>query len=164
MELNEDRIKNEIEDLVFKLNPFGYLDLKFCIKAALKVGEDADWVADQLESYCDMVSCGLKDIDPCYVIYDVILQEARYEIDNLTRFDIQRNASFDIYVNFLDTRFTYDSGESVEDLTEKLAENNIQIEDLSLKTQYFLNEIGITQEDIDAKIEELNNDESEENE
>lgn len=152
---DEELVKMHMNDLIYNLNPFGYLDLEFCIKTALKIGEDADWVAEQLENYADSIGCQIKELDPCYVVYDTIYESARQEFINLMEFDLW-DYSFIVCSNYMCTSFDWKE-EDKEKLLLALAENKISIEeDLLRDATFFLDEIGITQEDIDNKIEELN--------
>lgn len=148
-------ITNEtVNNFMSSFCPFGWHDCKAAIEAAIESGHDYQWAVDQIVEFCDSTGSKLSDIDPCYCVYDAILQEARTQLDNLMSFDIMNDASFDTYGNFMCTSYDYKE-ESKEALIEKLAENDIIIEQLEDSTQYFLSQVEISQEDINKAKEAL---------
>jgi hypothetical protein len=90
---------------------------------------------------------------------DAILQEARNEISDKAGFDFCNDCSTgEIYTagNFMCTSYDY-SQEAKDELIEALAASNVDISDLSEATQYFLDQVEVSQEDINAIIsKELN--------
>jgi len=123
------------------LIPFGSMDIRSAVNTALEVGEDGEWAAEQVQEFAD--SCGMKidDCDPCYCVYDSILQSARGEIEDLTGFDfLNDGAEIDTAGNYCCT--TYDwRDEAPDTIKQKLIEAEIEFADLSQKTQWFLSEI-----------------------
>jgi hypothetical protein len=59
------------------------------------------------------------------------------------------DANFDTYGNYMCTDYQY-RDEDKTALIEKLAENDVKIEDLDEATQYFLSSVEISQEEIEA--------------
>lgn len=139
---------SQVNDFITEFCPFGYMDCKAAVETAYEAGFDSQWAADQVQEFCESTGSKIGDVDPCYCVYNSILQGARNEIDNLTSFDIQNDASFDTYGNFMCTSYDYNE-ESKQSLLEKLAENDVNIEDLEEATQYFLSQVEVSQEDID---------------
>lgn len=153
IEANELQINNAMSDFC----PFGYLDIKSAVNAALQAGKDSNYVYECCNEFID--SCGgkMEDLDPVYCVYDAILQEARNEIDTICNFDLMNDANFDTYGNFMCTAYNYDDSDK-DLLINALADNGVIIEDLSKATQYFLDSIELTQHDIDTHITENIND------
>lgn len=148
IEANELQINNAIADF----NPFGWLDISTAVNAALQAGKDTSFVYDSVSEFAE--SCGLKieDCDPVYCVMDAILQEARNEICEVANFDFCNDCSTgEIYTagNFMCTSYDYNT-EAKNELIQALADNGILIEDLSEETQYFLAEIEVSQDDIEA--------------
>ena len=153
METNHTATEKEISNFVFHLVPFGYLDIKSAIEAAIESGHDEDWAAEQVTNFMDDTNIKIEDIDPVYCVYDAILQEARNEIEQETGFDfLNDGAEVSTYGNFMCTSYDYEE-ESKKLLIERLAEKEIQIEDLSENTKWFLSQIEIEQSDIEAAKE-----------
>jgi hypothetical protein len=128
------------ETFCSNLIPFGSLDIRAAVKAALEVGENGDWAAECVREFADSCNMKIEDCDPVYCVYDTILQEARNEIDNLISFDFYNDGA-EIYTagNFCATSYDYSSANDT--IREKLIENEIDFADLSEKTQWFLTEI-----------------------
>jgi len=140
-EITENQIISNYDDFTSNLIPFGSLDIREAVKTALQVGEDGDWAAEQVREFAD--SCGMKieDCDPVFCVYDTILQEARNEIDDLINFDFC-NDDAEIYTagNYCATSYDW-SDDANEKIKDKLIENDILFDDLSDKTQWFLEQI-----------------------
>ncbi len=146
---NNEATQAQITDMAAAFNPFGWLDLQSAVTHALNVGENADWAAEQVKEFAENTDSKIKDCDPVYCVLDTILQEARNEIIELTDFDIQNDASFETHGNYCASSFDW-SEESKNSLIQVLAQKDISIEDLDIKTQYFLSEVGISQEEINS--------------
>ena len=140
-EITAEQIDREFGNFTASLVPFGSLDIRTAVNTALEVGEDGEWVADQLREFAYICEMKIEDCDPVYCVYDAILQEARNEIDYLINFDfLNDGAEIDTYGNYMAT--SYDGrGEANEKIKEKLIENEIEFSDLSIKTQWFLEQI-----------------------
>jgi hypothetical protein len=138
-----EEITYEYDNYTASLIPFGSLDIRTAVKTALAVGEDGDWAADQVREFADQCEAKLEDCDPVYCVYDSILQEARNEIDNLISFDFMNDgADIDTAGNFMATSYDYNS-DAPEKIKDKLIEGEIKFEDLSQKTQWFLEQIEV---------------------
>jgi len=142
-----------------ELIPYGSLDVYEAITVAIEAGKTPEWAAQQVIHYVEQCDMKIEDVDPVYVVYEGILQEVREDIEEHTKWDLcnDREASGPIYTsgNYCATSYDY-STDAIEELTKILAMEEIQIEDLSEPTQWFLKEIGIKQEDIDKYIVDEN--------
>jgi hypothetical protein len=135
-------IEQALEDFRARYCPYGSLDLIAALKAADEVGQDSDWVLDQVEEYAEQ--CGMKkdDMDVVYVVYDNILVSARGEIEELTGVDICDGIN--VYGNYLTTFFDV-SEEFISQLKAafEYKELDIHSDEYSLYTQFLLNNINI---------------------
>jgi D-mannonate dehydratase len=142
--MTSKEITNEqVSDFCRNFVPFGYLDIQTAIDTAQKAGYSLDWAAEQVNEFINSTDSPIDEVDPCYCVYDSILQEARTEIDELTGYDFCNDLSTnttEIYTaaNFMATSYDY-SQAAVDELTEKLKE--VDRSELSEATQWFLNEI-----------------------
>lgn len=134
-----------------QLVPYGYADVEAAIRTAKEAGKDADWAAEQVKEYMWSTDSRIDQVDPVAAVYDSLLQIARNEIEELTGFDLSNDAKgTELYVsgNYMCTSFDYGE-EVIEQITQKLADNDVNIEDLSEECQWVLAEIAIDQEKID---------------
>jgi hypothetical protein len=150
--LNIEANDLQINNAVASFCPFGYLDIKAAVNAALRAGKDTDFVQECVQEFAE--SCGItfEKCDPVFCVLDAILQEARNEISEECNFDFINDIKkgyIDTYGNFMCSSYQCTSN-AKEELTKILSVNNINIEDLSEATQYFLSEIEITQDDVNA--------------
>lgn len=151
--------ENQVSDFINEFCPFGYLDCKAAVQAALDAGENPRWAAEQVQEFADSTGSKIEDCDPVYCVYDSLMQSARNEIDELTGFDLcndMDSGHIDVYGNFMCTSFDV-SEDAKTQLIGVLAASDIDIEDLDEKTQWFLSEIEISQDDINAIVSEINN-------
>lgn len=139
MQVTESKISNYHANLV----PFGSLDIERAISVAQSVGEDEYWASERVQEALEL-GIKLNDIDPVYVVYDAIFQEAKSKIYNLTGVDIENEfkSNCQVYGNFLDTQFDY-SSDFADELKELLVSSGIKEEQLSSKTTFFLEELEI---------------------
>ena len=117
MSQEERRIEREMDNFTYSLIPFGSADIKAAIITAMDAGKDGGWCAEQIEEYMD--SCGiskLDEIDPVYVVYDSLLQEARNDIYELTDIDILNDTKeqIEVYGNYMCTSLDYSEGAKKE--------------------------------------------------
>lgn len=135
---------NEIEELQIMFCPFGSCDLKFCIETADAIGENIDWIFGEIENYRKSIGdVGYDNLDPCYVIYNSILEISRQEILEITKVDIVyhfKNPCDNIHSNFMCTAYDF-SDASKKELKKLLRKHKIKTEHLSNATQYFLDQI-----------------------
>lgn len=144
----EQMVSNAIHDFC----PFGYLAMQAAVNAAIQAGKDSSFVYECVSEFSESCDAPIDKFDPVYCVMDTILQEARTEIENLTGHDFCNDSiGTEPYTagNFMCTSYDY-SSTAREQIIEKLAENDIAIEDLEDATQYFLSGIEISQEDINA--------------
>jgi hypothetical protein len=140
-EITSDQITINYDYFTNYLIPFGSMDIRRAVEVALEVDEDGEWAAKQAEQFAEDIGTNIKDCDPVSSVYDTILQEARNEIDNLIGFDFCNDGA-DVYTagNFCATSYDW-SDNAPEKIKDKLIENEIDFNDLSIKTQWFLNQI-----------------------
>ena len=140
-------LKTEIEDFKAMFCPYGYLDIEKAVSEALGAGKDVDWAFEQLEEFAE--SCGMKitDLDPCYVVMDSILQIARNEIEEITGFDLQNDASFETHGNFCASSYDWRS-DDIDSLSEALRGNSDAMDNLSDTTRYWLSQVEIDVESL----------------
>ena len=139
MQVTESKISNYHANLV----PLGSLDIERAISVAQSIGEDEYWASERVQEALEL-GIKLNEIDPVYVVYDAIFQEAKSEIYNLTGVDIESefNSNCQVYGNFLDTQFDY-SSDFADELKELLVTSGIKEEQLSSKITFFLEELEI---------------------
>ena len=139
---NLENLENEIVSFKEAFCPYGYLDIRTAVEQAVEAGFDGDWAFDQIERFCE--ECGMKvsDIDPCYVVMDSILQQARNEIGSLSGFDVCNDANFLVHGNFMCSSFEC-TEEDCEGLRSALLSFERELGELSVCARYWLNENGI---------------------
>lgn len=123
MSITDEILSREIDDFNLNMVPFGYSDIKEAVRTALEGGHDGRWLAETIEEYMDDIGITkLSEIDPNYVAYDSLLQEARNDIIELTETDILNDTKdqVDVYGNFMCTAFDY-TEEAKEELLEILS-------------------------------------------
>lgn len=130
--------------------PFGYADIETAIDHALHAGKTIEWATEQAVEFSESYGTSINDVDVVYCVLDSILQESRNEIESLTGFNIQNDANFETYGNYMCSSFDFND-ESLEKLKAVLKKKKVIISQLSQTEQYFLSEIGIMQEDISTK-------------
>lgn len=139
-------IENQIENFRSNFCPYGYTDIKRAIEIANEVGEDENWLFEMMEQVSEECETPLNKIDPVWLAYDVIMQESRNEIDNLTNFDLCNDmpsgSGIEVYGNYYCTCYDY-RGDAIQLLTKKLKVKKIKKADLSLKVQWFLEQLEI---------------------
>ncbi len=148
MEIDETYLKNQISDFRDSFCPYGYLDVKRAVEVALEIGENAGWAFGEVERFADECGMKLADVDPCYVVFDAVLQRARREIEDLTGFDIQNDASFETHGNYCASCYDWRT-DDLEELTERLRSYMDRLEDLEDVTKYWLAQVDINIETIE---------------
>lgn len=145
--IDKDYLRNEIEDFKERFCPYGYWDIEKAVRDSIEAGHGAGWAFEQLEEFSE--SCGIKleNIDPCYVVMDAILQEARDEIDSLMGFDLQNDAGFDVYGNFMGSVYHY-RDEDVDLLKMVLVKHHIKLGRLSDASKWFLSAVEIDLDEL----------------
>ncbi|MBB2145733.1 hypothetical protein GM921_09565 [Pedobacter sp. LMG 31464] len=145
--IDKDYLKNEIENFKSQFCPYGYLDIQKAVADAIASGHDGDWAFEQVEQFSESCETKIANIDPCYVVMDSILQIARNEIEEISGFDLQNDAGFDVYGNFMGSTYLY-KDEDVEKLKAVLSEHPLSLGSLSDSAKYFLSEIEIDVEEL----------------
>jgi hypothetical protein len=143
----------DIKDFTAQFVPFGSLDIGTAISTAKAAGYDADWAAEQALQFMEETDTKIDDVDIVYCVYESILQLARNEISELIDYDFLNDAKsgyIETYGNYMATDYDYKE-EAKDELVRVLGKNNVVIEDLSENTQYFLDQLGISQADINKK-------------
>lgn len=153
MAMDETYLKNQIADFRDSFCPYGYLDVKRAIEVALEIGEDADWAFEQVQNFAGECGMKLQDVDPCYVVFDAVLQSARQEIEYLTGFDIQNDASFETHGNYCASCYDWRT-DDLELLTERLRPYADRLGDLEEVTKYWLAQVDIIIEQLVPMVDE----------
>lgn len=150
-ELNEQFIRNEIEDFCYKCCPFGSIDVRHAIEFALSVGLNSDDLYELCEDFTEETNSKFKDLDVCYIIYEHVLQMARNEIGRLINFDFLNDGTEgEIYTagNYCATSYDYPE-EAKEELKDKILESDKENIAELLEDDFvnkFLDELGILTE------------------
>lgn len=136
------QVDNAYNDFTNALIPFGSMDIRSAVNTALEVGENGEWAAEQVQEFAESCGVEIDKCDPCYCVYDSILQTVRGEIEDLTGFDfVNDGAEIDTAGNYCCT--TYDwRDDAPETIKQKLIDAEIEFSDLSQKAQWFLNQIS----------------------
>ncbi|RBQ11773.1 hypothetical protein [Pedobacter miscanthi] len=146
---NLEYLESEIASFTEAFCPYGYLDIKTALLRTLSAGFDATWAFDQITVFCD--ECGLEfsKVDPCYIVMEGILQQARNEIEALSGFDICNDANFYVYGNFMCSSFE-GVEEDREQLRSALTGCSWQFDDLSECARYWLveNEVELGSDEV----------------
>lgn len=135
-------LDNEIEDFKGSFCPYGYLDVQKAVSDAIAAGYNGNWAFEQIERFSSECDIKFSNIDPCYVVMDAILQQVRAEIESICGFDIQNDAYFDVYGNYMGSSWHYND-EDTQRLNEVLKENRLKLKELSKAALYFLAEVEI---------------------
>ncbi|WP_344853735.1 hypothetical protein [Pedobacter jeongneungensis] len=117
------------------------------VENALSAGYDSDWAYEQVEAFADQCCMKISEVDPCYVVMDSIMQEARNEIEGLTGFDLQNDAGFEVYGNYMCTCYDW-RDEDIEGLKQALKENEVTSDDLSDATIHWLGMVEVNIEEL----------------
>lgn len=147
MEKNE-QIEEEIKNFYAGLVSYGYLDVKRAIEVFNEVGKTGDDLEEEVTRFSEDTGTPLKNIDVCYIAYDVILQEARSKIKEVLGFDfLNEGDGTDIYIygDYMCT--SYDSTKNLKEYLQEKLKNATEEQLNELKedkvTDWFLREIGV---------------------
>jgi len=141
--MNEQTLKNEIDYFNYNIIEFGSLDIRTAVETAIDVNEGGDYVADCVREFAESTGTPLMDCDIVACVYDEILQHARNEIDELTKFDFCNDGA-EIWTagNYMATSYDWRDN-APNTIKEILDDNNIKLDDLTVKTQWFLEQIDV---------------------
>lgn len=135
-----DNIANEILTQLFS---FTKEALYKAISIALEAGHTPEWIVKTLKEWIDL-KCLSESTDIMYYIYEILLQDARFEIETFTGYDFVCEATYIwTWERGMKTEYEY-SKKSTKEIIEKLKQKHVFIWDLSSPTQWFLKQIGIT--------------------
>ena len=136
-ELTGIRLKENTRDVMIDFCPFGYLDMRTAVTICHEIDEPTSYVYDCVSEFVDSTGVKLEECDPVACVYDDILQHARNEISDLADFDFCNDGA-EIWTegNFMATSYDY---RELDLLAEAL--EDIDKETLSIKTQWFLDQI-----------------------
>lgn len=139
-EKHNKRVEEETSYFHYNIVPFGSSDVKATIETSLEAGKSGDWVAEQIQEYCDSTETQLKNIDVVYCVYDALLQEARNEISQATNKDILNDLSpsIEVYGNYMCTSF--DCSQETAKKTLNLA-LKVKKEDRSKTLNWFIDKL-----------------------
>jgi len=103
------RIEREVVDFSMSLIPFGSMDVRVLLQTALDAGKDGDWAAEKILEFVDDTGTRMEDVDPNFVVYDALLQEARGDIEAATGTDILNDLNEEVTVcgNYMCTTLDY---------------------------------------------------------
>ncbi len=109
MNPTDKQIDYQVDRFNTGIVPFGSRDVYEAVRTALEGGKDGDWLVEQIEEFTESTGTKINDLDPNYIAYDGLLQEARNDIDNLTDIDILNDLDGEVYVygNFMCTSLDY---------------------------------------------------------
>lgn len=132
-----EEIERETRSFNANMLPFGSMDVHVAIETAIIVGQDGDWVAEQVRDYMDDTDTKIDDIDIVCCIYDSIFQLCRNEISDYTQKDIINDLDeyVDVYGNYMCSCF--EGTEKVVNETLKLAKK-IPEEERSKQLKWFI--------------------------
>jgi len=141
MENQTENLDYEIERFQASLIPFGYLDIKAAVETAIEGGHDGEWLAEEINRWIENTGMTMENVDPNFVAYDSLLQEARSDIEELTEIDILNDTEnqVDVYGNYMCTTLDY-SEEAKEELEKIL--KDIEEDDKTLAIKWLESELG----------------------
>jgi len=143
--MNNEILDREYNDFLYNMTDYGSADLYEAIKTANQVGISGKELADLVRNFCDDTQTELAKADVCYIIYEHILNSARNEIEQKTKFDISNDANFSTYANYMCTSFECDDDdvELLKTALEKLEKDDLDdlLSDDNVK--FFMDEIGL---------------------
>jgi hypothetical protein len=124
------------------------MDMQAAVTSAIQAGKDSCYVYECVSEFAESCGMPIDKCDPVYCVMDSIMQEARSEIEQMTGFDLCndiQDGSIDTAGNYMCTTYDY-SGNAIEELTQVIKGKELNMEDFSEATQYFLSELEISLE------------------
>ena len=116
--------QEQVNDFKASFCPWGYLDIKVALRNYFEAGKSSDELVEAIENFADDVmgtDSKLENIDPVYIAFDTLQQEARTEIENATGKDISNDDPYsgvNVYSNYMATSF--DGTDEAYTATKKL--------------------------------------------
>ena len=113
---SKENIEHEVECFNSTIIPFGSRDIYEAVRVAIKGGHGGCWLAEQVNEYIESTDSKMENLDPNYIAYDGLLQEARNDIDELTGTDILNDTDEQVFVygNYMCTSLDYTEDARVE--------------------------------------------------
>ena len=119
--------------------PWGYQDINMAIQTYFDAGKSIGDLIEDIDSYMQEVELNTAKIDPCYVAFDTLQQEARTEIQNATGKDISNDEPYygvNVSGNYMCT--TFDGKEEDYKATRELIDT---MEEKSEVVQWYYNQL-----------------------
>lgn len=140
--MTEQEYKSLRQDFLEAINPFKSLDLRMALDITNEIGEDADWLAEQVYSYMEETGCIISEINIVFMLHYYISYYVREDLEKLLGLD-EYSLDFPIHQNYIDTNHIV-SDEELEKVEKAIKQKQINITELSEMEQWFLSSIGIT--------------------
>ena len=150
MKVLKESVGQQVEKFKSYFCPYGYDDIEKAIEVSqesniFETKNVAGELYDLIEGEAENMGMKIKDVDPVYIIYEHILQMARNEIEKNTKFDFINDIRGEEIYTAGNIIRSYDcSEEALEQLLEVLQNNGLVIKDFSDATQWFLEEIDLS--------------------
>jgi len=124
-------ISREYDDFTNNIIEFGSGDIQRAVELFNEIDKSGYALAQEVKEWSDSTGTPINKIDIVLVAYEYILQNARNEIDDVLKIDIQNDLNFETSANYCATSFDWDE-KSIEKLKEKLENaTNKQLKKLS---------------------------------
>jgi hypothetical protein len=139
---SEEELKEiDIADFRASFCPYGYMDIKIACEVVREAGHTVEELINDIEQFSDECQTKIADIDPVYMAYRIVFEEARRQIEELTGKDICNDVKSGIEIagNFMCTQFDY-TNEAKEEFLQIIAE--IPEEDRSKELKFIISEIA----------------------
>lgn len=109
--------------------PFGYRDIETCIENGEQAGLYEDEIAQMIIEWCEGSETPIAQCDPVAILFDVLQQEARTEIEKQTGKDISNDKPYsEVYVvgNYMCTSFggSDEAREATKKLIDTMTDRN----------------------------------------
>ena len=120
--------------------PFGSLDMGTAVQVSMDVGETLDYTYNCTLKFSESCDIPIYGCDPVACVYEDILQKARGNIRELTGFDFLTdcNDNICVHANAMCTSYDWSSLDGLKEAVEEIDE-----EDLGIKTRWFLEQLEI---------------------
>ena len=137
-----ENLTYEIKSFKENFCKFWYLDIETAIKKADEVWINWDKLYEIMKEEADSIWIDINELDPVYIIYEYILQEARNNIIEITWFDFVNDwAEVCTYWNYMATSYDY-RDEYLEIIKEKIKDFEKELKE-NIFTKNFLEELNI---------------------
>lgn len=106
--MTEEITTERVREFQASFTPWGYRDIETALEAYMEAGLSDDDLAEAIELFSSDTDTPLDKVDPVYVAFNTLHQEARTEIEEKTGVDIFNDAPYDsinVYGNYMCTEF-----------------------------------------------------------